>query len=304
MESKPWEEAKLAASSHAELYARRNNATQEEQNKLAPYEHRAFAREAVADNPLMAVPLAVAAPVYQASKALGMEQSRSEASTKQVTEAYKGIGEGLAKNAKKPWEEAVEAASGLMMYVDKKATEVKKAVGKLLPWEEAQQSVAPSKAPTKVNLDQGWDKINADYAKGKPERDRMQLSLLEQEREKAKDPKVIAALDREIKRAQEAITKPKGMIEAGNIDLKARPVVKNADGSISTVRSIGVNMDGKEVLIPTVSPDGKILTDKQAIDLYRKTGKHLGKFSDPAASDRYAQQLHNDQERMYVKGNK
>jgi hypothetical protein len=84
------------------------------------------------------------------------------------------------------------------------------------------------------------------------------------------------------------------MLEPGNIDLYARPKVKNTDGSISTVRSLGVNIDGKEVLIPTVSDDGKILSDEEAIEVYKKTGRHLGKFGSVAASNRYAEQLHND----------
>jgi len=91
-----------------------------------------------------------------------------------------------------------------------------------------------------------------------------------------------------------------GMIEPPNIDLANRPVVKNADGSVSTVRSIGVNIGGKEVLIPTVSPDGRILSNQEAVDLYRRTGQHLGVFDSPEASDAYAQQLHQDQEQMYV----
>lgn len=90
-------------------------------------------------------------------------------------------------------------------------------------------------------------------------------------------------------------------IAPGNIDLHHRPVVKNRDGSISTVRSISVTDDrGRTFLIPTVSPDGRILKDRDAINLFRKTGQHLGVFSTPGAADRYAVILHNSQAQEYL----
>lgn len=96
--------------------------------------------------------------------------------------------------------------------------------------------------------------------------------------------------------------KDTGLVEPGNIDLHSRPVVKNPDGTISTVRSISVNFgDGVETIIPTVSDDGKILSDADAMGLYLSTGKHLGKFKDVPSADRYARQLHKQQEKEYSK---
>lgn len=100
-------------------------------------------------------------------------------------------------------------------------------------------------------------------------------------------------------RQNAAFEKPPGLLERGNIDLATRPVVRNSDGSISTVRSVGVNMDGHEVLIPTVSDDGRIMTNDEAVETYRRSGRHLGKFDTPQNSDAYAQGLHQQQERMY-----
>ena len=91
-----------------------------------------------------------------------------------------------------------------------------------------------------------------------------------------------------------------GMIEPGNIDLSARPVVRHADGSISTVRSISVEMDGKEYLIPTVSEDGKVLSEDDAVKQFKKTGKRLGVFDSPEDATAYARQLHEDQESLYA----
>lgn len=86
----------------------------------------------------------------------------------------------------------------------------------------------------------------------------------------------------------------------GNIDLNNRPVVHNADGSISTVRSKSFNIDGKEILLPTVSPDGRIMSDSETIGLYKRTGQNLGSFDTVDEANRYAEQLHNDQAKRYV----
>lgn len=91
-----------------------------------------------------------------------------------------------------------------------------------------------------------------------------------------------------------------GLLEAGNIDLAHRPKVKMEDGSFATVRSMSANFDGQEVLLPTVSQDGKLLSDDEAINLYRQTGQHLGKFDNPEHATRYAEKLHQAQEQFYT----
>lgn len=92
----------------------------------------------------------------------------------------------------------------------------------------------------------------------------------------------------------EAIGSPNGLVHPGNVDLYAQPEVRNPDGSISTVDSLGVNFDGFEVLIPQVTPDGRHLQPKDAIEEYKKTGRHLGKFDTPENATAYAIKLHDD----------
>ncbi|QCM10095.1 lysozyme [Agrobacterium tumefaciens] len=99
--------------------------------------------------------------------------------------------------------------------------------------------------------------------------------------------------------AAEPDGKPTGLLEKGNIDLTKRPVVKNSDGTISTVRSLSFEEDGREVLIPTVSEDGKVMSDDAAVAAYRKSGKHLGKFDTAKNATTFAENLHGAQSRFY-----
>jgi len=87
----------------------------------------------------------------------------------------------------------------------------------------------------------------------------------------------------------------------GNIDLTNRPQVPDENGNIMTVKTISIGEDGKEVLIPTISQEGKVMSDREAVDYYRKTGQHFGKFNSIAEANKFAQKLHLQQEEMYVK---
>jgi hypothetical protein len=99
------------------------------------------------------------------------------------------------------------------------------------------------------------------------------------------------------------------MVEQGNIDLNNRPIIRNADGSISSEYSTSFGDDkGREILVPTVvngkflTPDGKKPPEgsaaekamfRRAQQQYERTGQHMGIFGSPDDADAYAQKVHN-----------
>lgn len=91
-----------------------------------------------------------------------------------------------------------------------------------------------------------------------------------------------------------------GLLVRGNIDLSNRPVVKNPDGSVSTVLSRGFNINGQEVLLPLVV-NGRVVSDAEAVQHYLDTGEHLGIFDSPEASTAYGKKLHEMEQKRVIK---
>ena len=90
----------------------------------------------------------------------------------------------------------------------------------------------------------------------------------------------------------------RGMSQQGNISLQGRPVVNLQGGEQGTIKSLGINVDGKEVLIPTIF-DGKEHSEQDAIARYFKTGMHLGMFDTPQNATQGGQYFSNTQNRNY-----
>jgi hypothetical protein len=89
---------RYAGMSHSELMMLRNQypGTSNMQNVLAPYEHRAFAREQAQNKPIStAITMPFLIPGYTAAKALGLHGARSEPSLDQIKQGYTGLAEGL-----------------------------------------------------------------------------------------------------------------------------------------------------------------------------------------------------------------
>lgn len=68
-----------------------------------------------------------------------------------------------------------------------------------------------------------------------------------------------------------------------------RPSYIDDEGGRRSEYKMGVNLDGRETVIPTVV-NGRQLSEEEAIDRYQKTGLHMGKFDTPDQSE-YASRL-------------
>lgn len=105
-------------------------------------------------------------------------------------------------------------------------------------------------------------------------------------------------------RQKERYNQEIGQYGAGNIDLYNRPQYRNADGSISTVDSTSFNIQGKEVLLPSVwMKDGKAYRSSDGDEIlqhFYDTGEFLGVFDTVDAANSYAEKLHDAQDYYYT----
>lgn len=119
---------------------------------------------------------------------------------------------------------------------------------------------------------------------------------------KAKIKAQIDAIDKQLNPTVDTKTKKTPNYGKGNIDLNNRPIIKNKDGSISTVYSQSFTDDsGKAILVAGVRKGlDRKMTTKEAWNWYLKTGEYLGKFKTEAEANKYAESLHEDQAKLYV----
>lgn len=87
-----------------------------------------------------------------------------------------------------------------------------------------------------------------------------------------------------------------GMVVPPTMDPAMNHNAINPNGDVSTIRTIGINVDGLETVIPTITPDGQFLTNAEAIEQFRRTGRHLGMFRTRQQADEYGQQLHQQEQ--------
>ena len=66
-----------------------------------------------------------------------------------------------------------------------------------------------------------------------------------------------------------------------------RPSYVDSEGGRRSEYKMGVNINGEEVLVPTVV-NGRQLSSDEAVQRYRETGLHIGKYKTPTEADYYS----------------
>lgn len=196
---------------------------------------------------------------------------------KSIAEQQKRDREADARNKRNAQEQADHA-------VAKDITDAKLQGFKVSPAANAQAA-----AITAAYKDKPWAAALAGANKYADEaRTMAQWPIQEQQKVAAQAAKDVSAIG-----AKGVVATDVVPTEKGNIDILHRKAVP-FEGGIATVRSISIEEDGKEVLIPTVI-NGAVVSDEEAIAYYKKTGQHLGKFKTSQDADKYAEALHQQQ---------
>ena len=83
-----------------------------------------------------------------------------------------------------------------------------------------------------------------------------------------------------------------GMLEGPNVDISEwQGDVQNSDGTVSTIKTISFNVDGIEIVVPTLTRTGRQMTESEAIEHYFSSGEHFGAFDSVKGATEYASSL-------------
>lgn len=181
--------------------------------------------------------------------------------------------------------------------------ELRKAIVYLL--DDSDSYEAPDNANTDPQVDnlQRWSASSAALDEFKPVTSE-HLSSIETYIDNFKEANGRYPDARDINQEKSRQMKSIGMVTDMNIDLANRKPIRNEDGTISTVRAISVEMDGKRVLIPTVWSDGKsskYMDNDAAIKYYQMSGEHLGIYETQEQADAAAEDISKLTGQIYFK---
>jgi hypothetical protein len=95
-----------------------------------------------------------------------------------------------------------------------------------------------------------------------------------------------------------ALSTPRPLVPP-TVQVSKQPIVRNPDGSISTVQTMGIHDEKGYVNLPMVSKSGKVLSPDEAVREYQRTGGHLGIYKSQAEADRGAELLHQSEEARF-----